>query len=326
MNQNQDQFQEVRFQPPPAVKNAAYFRARAREALKNCYWWALLAAFLASLLGGISGGGVSFSSSSSTNVEGAVSIEELVNQYSAAGGLVGIFSDLMPFLTVFAIVGIVAFVFALAFSLFISSPVRVGYQRYNLDVIDGNGKQIVSVFSSFKQGYKKSVLLSLLYGLILFAINLPFTILSIFLFWLNRSALVDLLTGQNVMNSALSIAGVTLLVVLIAIPFAVIQIIFQYRYAFAFTILAEYPEIGVVDALRNSASIMKGNKWRLFCLRFSFIGWYLLAAFCTCGIGLFFLWPYTHAADTAFYDEIANRAAARETEFPSLDPDDYVAQ
>jgi hypothetical protein len=36
--------------------------------------------------------------------------------------------------------------------------------------------------------------------------------------------------------------------------------------------------------------------------------------------------PYIHAVDATYYDEIANRSAAREAEFPSLDPDDYVAE
>ena len=93
----------------------------------------------------------------------------------------------------------------------------------------------------------------------------------------------------------------------------------------SFLILAEYPEISAIDALRNSASLMRGNKWRLFCLQISFIGWVLLAGCCTCGIGVMFLTPYMSAANAAFYDDIANRAAARETEFPSLDPNDYIA-
>ena len=105
---------------------------------------------------------------------------------------------------------------------------------------------------------------------------------------------------------------------------SVLSIVMTYRYAFARMILAEYPEIRVTDAFRNSAMLMKGKKWRLFCLHLSFIGWFLLGAFCTCGLGLLFLHPYIYASEAAFYDEIANRAAARETEFPSLNPDDYT--
>ena len=96
-----------------------------------------------------------------------------------------------------------------------------------------------------------------------------------------------------------------------------------YRFYFCYMIMAEYPEIGVMDALRNSANLMRGNKWRLFCLHFSFIGWNLLAGL-TCGIGAYFLEPYKQAAYAAFYNEIANRQAAQDVEFPSLNPDDYV--
>ena len=88
-------------------------------------------------------------------------------------------------------------------------------------------------------------------------------------------------------------------------------------------IMAEYPTIGIFDALRNSANLMKGNKWKLFCLDFSFIGWILLAS-CTCGLGMIVLMPYMYAASAAFYNDIANRQAAKETEFPSINPDDYV--
>ena len=90
-------------------------------------------------------------------------------------------------------------------------------------------------------------------------------------------------------------------------------------------ILAEYPEMRAVDALRNSAMLMKGRKWSFFCLQLSFIGWYLLSAL-TAFVGLIFLMPYIHTVDATYYDEIANRSAAREAEFPSLDPDDYVAE
>ena len=70
--------------------------------------------------------------------------------------------------------------------------------------------------------------------------------------------------------------------------------------------------------------MMRGNKWKLFCLDISFIGWGLLAVYCTCGIGMIFLMPYIYAARMAFYDDISNRQSAKEVEFPSLNPDDYT--
>lgn len=51
-------------------------------------------------------------------------------------------------------------------------------------------------------------------------------------------------------------------------------------------------------------AMMAGNKWRLFCLQFSFIGWQIL---CILSLGIGFLWltPYMNAATAAFYDEIS---------------------
>ena len=77
-----------------------------------------------------------------------------------------------------------------------------------------------------------------------------------------------------------------------------------------------------VDALRNSRQLMKGNKWRLFCMDFSFIGWYLLCIV-TCGIALLYVAPYHASARAAFFMEISSLSIAKETEFPSLNPDDY---
>ena len=76
---------------------------------------------------------------------------------------------------------------------------------------------------------------------------------------------------------------------------------------------------------RNKAfrMLMKGNKGRMFCMHLSFIGWFLLTCCCTCGLGSIVLMPYVEMANTAFYDEVSQRSAAKEVEFPSINPDDY---
>ena len=60
--------------------------------------------------------------------------------------------------------------------------------------------------------------------------------------------------------------------------FIVPGIIASFRYAMAFYILWKNPEMRAIDALRESKRMMNGNKGRLFCLYFSYIGWELLAA------------------------------------------------
>ena len=57
---------------------------------------------------------------------------------------------------------------------------------------------------------------------------------------------------------------------------------------------------------KKAKQIMTGNKWRLFKLYFSFIGWLLLSVV-TLGIGALFLTPYMEAATAEFYLEIKNK-------------------
>lgn len=86
--------------------------------------------------------------------------------------------------------------------------------------------------------------------------------------------------------------------------FIIPGIIASYSYAMAEYILAEHPELTASEALAASKEMMDGNKWRLFCLHFSFIGWSILCAF-TMGIGNLWLNPYMNAATAAFYREVS---------------------
>lgn len=95
---------------------------------------------------------------------------------------------------------------------------------------------------------------------------------------------------------------VTLWTFLFIIP----GIIASYSYAMAPYLMAENPDMGIMEAIRRSKEIMQGNKWRLFCLHFSFIGWAFLCIF-TCGIGSLFLSPYQMLAEAAFYREITGK-------------------
>lgn len=86
--------------------------------------------------------------------------------------------------------------------------------------------------------------------------------------------------------------------------FVIPGIILLYAYSMAPYILAEHPDYTATQALRESRMMMRGHKWRLFCLQFSFIGWALLAGL-TCGIGVLWLIPYQEASNAIFYLELA---------------------
>lgn len=329
MDQNQFQNEQI-YQQSPVRKNAAYYRARARKALTGKYWYAVLAFLLASILGGIAGSGgssVSFNNTSvgSENSFGIETLQEELTEFAEVIGTgnIGFIFESYPFLSVMLGALVAGAVFGTLFHLFVGSPVALGYQKFNLDLMDGAPANIGTLFAYFKKCYGKSILARLLYTLISFACSLPLLIVTVLAVVLNISNFGQLIDGDVSAETMMPIVFALLAVSVVSIAVAFLQIVVSYQIYYASMILAEYPEIGVLDAFRNSASLMKGNKWKLFCLHFSFIGWILLAACCTCGIGIFFLSPYMYAADAAFYDEIANRAAARETEFPSINPEDY---
>ena len=70
-----------------------------------------------------------------------------------------------------------------------------------------------------------------------------------------------------------------------------------YSYAMTPYIMAEHPGLTANEAITESRRIMDSNKWRLFCLDLSFLGWELL---CTLPmlIGFSLVFAFTHSADT----------------------------
>jgi uncharacterized membrane protein len=85
-------------------------------------------------------------------------------------------------------------------------------------------------------------------------------------------------------------------------------IIASFRYALTFFVLADHPEMSASDAINRSKELMKGNKWKLFCLGCRFIGWILLAIL-TCGIGLLWVLPYLQTSMARFYDDVRGQGS-----------------
>ena len=96
----------------------------------------------------------------------------------------------------------------------------------------------------------------------------------------------------------------TLYVLLWSLLFVIPGIVASYSYAMTDYILAEHPELTASEAIDQSKQMMDGNRFRLFCLHFSFIGWDFLCALAL-GIGHLWLTPYKQAATAAFYREIS---------------------
>ncbi len=108
---------------------------------------------------------------------------------------------------------------------------------------------------------------------------------------------------KNWATAAVSALLRTIYVFLWSLLFIIPGIVASYSYAMTDYILAENPSLTASQAIEKSKAMMSGNKWRLFCLHFSFIGWDILASI-TFGIGYLWLNPYKHAAVAAFYRDV----------------------
>lgn len=240
------------------MKLAADFRQRAREALKGNWFIAVIAGFIASLLGGVTSTGASYSSSSSSSSEGGTG--------TGAGGtadfemaLEEIFGNsefVTMFLTIFGIIMVVASVFSIIYMI-IGGAVGIGYSKFNLDLMDGNEARVGTLFDYFNE-WKKGFMARLLRSVYIFLWSLLFVI-------------------PGIMAS--------------------------YSYVMVHYVMAENPTLTAREALRESKEIMRGNRWRFFCMIFSFIGWDILGAL-TLGIGYLWINPYREAAIAAFYRDI----------------------
>ena len=75
-------------------------------------------------------------------------------------------------------------------------------------------------------------------------------------------------------------------------------------------ILRDHPELKFNTALRLSADMMQGHKWKLLLLELSFLGWWVLVVL-SLGIGYFWLAPYIGQTGVNFYEEVKAEYEAR---------------
>ena len=295
----------------PEKKKAKYFRRRARALLKGKWVITSVSSFVYMLMN-------SLVMIASMIPMFAVLITTAILSASAyPSGTTSIPFPFALFFLTYALLFVGMFL--------IGAPLSVGYMKIHLDVVDGKPVSVGDLFSAFKTCYRHSIGAYFRIFLRTFGASL-IPLASFFVYHLvlyisstpemKSSLLYGLLMGGGVVITYI----VTMALVLRT----------SYRYIMAFFLLAEHPELRSREALRQSAKMMEGNKARLFRLHLSFFGWMLLlipATILTCGIGayvgIYVLYAYILTATAAFYDDIAQRATARETEFPSLDPTDY---
>ena len=258
---------------------AADFRAKGREALNGNWGKAIGVGFVASLLGaattfaGTGGGSGRDSGGSSTGSSG---IEAGVNSGNA-------YLDIYNIDSIADLNGIIPTEFQVAFMAIISAIMFV------------------------------SLLFLVLHFIVGGPITLGYVKFNLHLVDRKPATFQDLFSefhrfGAGFLMQLLRIVFTFLWSLLFVIP----GIYASYGYAMTPYILQENKEMTANEAIAASKELMDGNRFRLFCLEISFIGWSLLAALFTCGLGIIVLVPYMEASYAAFYREIQKEKNGRE--------------
>lgn len=185
--------------------------------------------------------------------------------------------------SIILVIGVVLVLYIIAFLLaYMMTP---GWYRLNLNLCKEGRAQVSDIFFAFRNRPGKFLGITILYVAIIVMLSIPDILLSlavdrigIYGFYGIYSCIYWLLLG------ALSVyLGLT--------------------YGQFFIILAEDPQKGLIEALKESRTLMKGNRWRFFCVELSFLGWAIFS-YLTLGIGLLWIGPYMTSTYIHFYLDI----------------------
>lgn len=150
-------------------------------------------------------------------------------------------------------------------------------------------------FNNFSRswGVTLNVLLKMLLPIVLL-------ILSIIIFIVGGlSTLIFSSASASINNTTSSFGAVFIIGLILYIASIVLLITWSYYYQLSQIIAIDNPDLTTKEAVMKSKEYMTGNRWKLFCLEFSFIGWAFLAVF-TLGIGYFWLMPYMLVSQVSF--------------------------
>lgn len=96
--------------------------------------------------------------------------------------------------------------------------------------------------------------------------------------------------------------------------FVIPGIVKSYEYRMMPYIQAEHPEMSTQEVFDLSRQMMYGEKWNVFVLDLSFLGWHLLSA-CTFGLlEVFYVKPYVDLTNAALYGALKQKLEMQQNE------------
>lgn len=266
-------------------------RKELKQAGKNLfqknYWYSVLVAFLMFFTG--TGGSPSFNFSFNTEISG--SSEHSIDVFEGSGETANTFFEEFFLFDKNFLEELITRPFAIAFFVILISAIVVG------SVLG------YFIFTSFRCGGIRYFLKS--------RKNHPAEIKEVF---------------ENLRDKTnFNIAKVTFFrdihIFLWYLIFIIPGVIKAFEYWAIDYILAVRPDIDKDEARRLSKILMDGNKWDLFVLELSFLGWSLLSIFTMGLLNIFYLNPYMQATFVEFFSKIRLEALAKGSITPNDIPD-----
>ncbi len=190
------------------------------------------------------------------------------------------------------VLGVVPFVGGVI-SFVISGALTLGWMMFFMGVARRESLSLGLMFQGFNR-FGTAFLASLLMALLIFAWMLPGIVVMI----------IAVVAGaRTAFHGAAPSPALLILLVPLALLIIIPVVLAQLRYSMTYFVMADDPDVDALDAIRRSTQMMRGNKWKFFCLQCRFIGWSLLCLL-TLGIGFLWLTPYFWTSVARFYEDL----------------------
>ena len=304
--------------------NRVQIKENAKSVLKRSYWMGFLVTLLVGIATGGSGGGggrVNNNFNNQINNINGVSMTDIQSIGQTGGNQMSseqvqqMMDQIRPYLPMIiaavALIFVAIMVFGAAWSFFVSGPAQLGQSRFFIATREQtNPVDFSYVLYGFKYNYLKQAWAYFSTKLLLGLYYLLWSVIG---------------TIPAVVGGILAITTehpAWLALALLSLPCMIPVLIKSIQYKMVPYILANNSGITGKRARELSKAMAEGNKWNLFVLDLSFIGWFILGIL-LCGIGILFVMPYYNAAYAEAYtclkaEAMQTKGISGDEELPSM--------
>jgi uncharacterized membrane protein len=183
----------------------------------------------------------------------------------------------------------------------VSGPLLLGYHEFMLGLVRRKPVEVGTLFNGFSRFGQ---------GIGIFCLMMFIIMCSSALASIPGGAFLAYVVMENP-NLEDNVPLLVIALFCLIMPAVLVGTYLWLRYAMAYFIAYDHPEMGAMQVLKRSAQMMDGHKNRLGYLSLTYTGWFILG-FLAFGIGLLWSSIYMFVGFAAFYDELRNRECTRD--------------